>query len=414
MSIAVKKICIISTRHISYNPRVLKEADALYCSGYKVVVVTVNNHNLQSMFDEELMKERSWSLITVNFRRSVKREKLKWLILSFQNKIYNQLKKISLRNDIAEKAAEKAYSSLKKLAINEKADLYIVHHAEALGIGFHAAKKNNSKWGFDAEDFHTGMNKADEPSDKDFIIPFLEEKYLPTANYITAASKGIAEAYKKKYRLSQKINVILNVFPHEQLSATSVASPVKFYWYSQVIGPTRNLEQLMLAAGKLKGSFELHFRGSFHNEEYKLLLLKLAAEYGLENNIFFHEPIMAERLIIDASQFDIGLALESDVSINRNVCVTNKIFCYLMAGLAIVGTDTMGQKDIFTHFPGAVKECKMNDEVDLAIAMQYFIDHPGQLAMAKKTARGAAEQQFNWECESKKFLMTIQNVLTDQ
>src|SRR5690606_9054667 len=124
----------------------------------------------------------------------------------------------------------------------------------------------------------------------------------------------------------------------------------------------------------------------------------------------FHEPILSEKLILNANQFDVGLALETDISTNRNVCITNKIFCYLMAGLAIIGTDTFGQKDIFRHFSNAVKECKMNDVEELAKSMQYFIDHPDKLEMAKNAARQAALQEFNWEAESKKFIKTIEGI----
>ena len=71
----VKKICIVTTRHISYNPRVLKEADAFFSRGYEVSVVTVNNHHDQRRFDKELMQTRAWNLVTVNFRKEVSSEK---------------------------------------------------------------------------------------------------------------------------------------------------------------------------------------------------------------------------------------------------------------------------------------------------------------------------------------------------
>ena len=410
----MKKICIVSTRHISYNPRVLKEADTLHNAGYSVVVVTINNHHLQSRFDEELMKERSWSLRTVNYRKSVKKERMRWLKLSLQNKILGQLRKISLKYGIAEMVADKAYNSLRKIAIKEKADLYIAHHVETLGIAFSAAKINNAKWGFDAEDFHSEMEDSYSHSGEKKLAEFLENKYLHQCDYFTASSRGIGEAYKKKYNLKQHFTVILNSFPLVPLHIKQVNYPIKFYWYSQVIGPTRGLEQLIIACGKLRGHFELHLRGTIQNESYKSLLLKLAIENGVQDKIYFHEPILAEQIISNAVQFDVGLALEYETSLNKKFCVANKIFAYLMSGLAIVGTDTFGQKNIFTHFPGAVKICKMDNSIDLAKAMQYFIDYPDQLEMAKKSARQAAEQEFNWEKESSKFLKTIEGIIENE
>lgn len=410
----MKKICIISNRHISYNPRVLKEADALHNAGYLVVVVTVNNHHQQGLFDSELMKERSWSLITVNFRKSVTKEKMNWIKLSLKNKIYIQLKRISLGHGIAEKAADKAYSSLKEIAVNEKADLYISHHAETLGIAYSAARINKAKWGFDAEDFHSGMDESYSHAGEKELIEFIESKYLKRCKYITASSRGIGEAYKKKYNLLQTYTVILNSFPLVPLQIKKVAYPIKFYWYSQVIGPTRGLEQLVIACGKLKGRFELHLRGTLQSDDFKSLLLKLGKENNVESKIYFHEPIIADQIIANAVQFDVGLALESNTSLNRNFCVPNKIFAYLMSGLAIVGNDTFGQKDIFKYFPDAVKQCKMNDIESLTTSMQYFIDNPEQLQFAKKSARQAAEQHFNWELESNKFIKTIEGILENE
>lgn len=408
---ANQKICIVSTRHISYNPRVLKEADTLNKAGFMVTVVTINNHELQNKFDQLLMKNRQWKLVTVNFRKSIKKEKLRWIVLSLQNRFFNILKKITVHRQIAEKAADKAYSLLKKAAIKQKADLYIAHHAEALGAAYAAAKINNAKWGFDAEDFHSGMSENFNQQNESQLLSFIEKKYLPKCNYITAASKGIGEAYKNKYRLQQQPSTILNVFPKMDQEPSIVQPPIKFYWYSQVIGPTRNLELLMNAAGKLRGDFQLHLRGSFHSQEYHVYLQNLIRENNITEHVYFHKPIIAEEIISEATAYDVGLALESAISINRNICVTNKIFSYLMSGLAIVGTDTYGQKDIFTKFSEAVKECKMDDEEGLAEAMQYFIDHPDQLTLAKTAARKAAINQFNWETESEKLLNTIEMVL---
>lgn len=405
----MKKICIVTTRHISYNPRVLKEADLLFKNGYEVCVVTVNNNLQQSRFDEEIMKDRKWRLKTVDFRKELKDEKRRWLRLSIRQKLFSKLSGASYKNGIAERAINKAFDELLALAIVEKADLYITHHPEALPIGFLAAKKNSSKFGFDAEDFHTGMNEGAGESKEEALIVYLEKKYLPYCAYITAASKGIAEAYVKKYTIPQP-EVILNVFPLKPLSVGEVNSPVKFYWYSQVIGANRNLELLLQAAGSLKGNFELHLRGSFQSSAYHQTLLTLVEQYKLKGSVFFHPPIVAEQIIGDANQYDVGLALESDVSVNRNICVTNKIFTYLMAGLAIVGTDTYGQKDIFSHFPHAVQVCKMTQE-DLARCMLFFIEHKSQLFQAKQLARQAAETTFNWEHSSNQFLQTVKKTL---
>lgn len=405
----IKKICIVTTRHISYNPRVLKEADTFFNNGYEVSVVTINNHSGQYKFDEELMKTRSWKFKTVNFRKEIKTEKFYWFYISLLQELYLLLSNFSLKFGIAERAALKGFGALARLAKKEKADVYLLHHAESLGVGFKAASKN-AKIGFDAEDFHSGMNESGNLTKEDKIISFLEKKYLPRCTYFTVASKGIGEAYVNKYGI-KGAGVILNVFPKEEVASAKIHEPIRFYWYSQVIGPNRNLETLLVAAAQIKDPFEIHLRGSFHNPEYEKLIKDLLYALHLTANVFFHEPILSEDIIKDAARFDVGLALESDISINRNICVTNKIFSYLMSGLAIIGTDTYGQQDIFSHFDEAVRICKKNDVNDLAKAMIFYIHNHDKLLLAKQAARKAALERFNWEIESGKLISNFKKSL---
>lgn len=409
----MKKICIVTTRHISYNPRVLKEADAFFGRGYSVSVITVNNHFGQHQFDRELMASRQWTLKTVDFRKEIKAEKGYWLRLSVVQKLYMLLSRLTLGFGIAERAALKGFDALQRLAKQEGADFYLAHHAEALGVAYKAAKANGAGFGFDAEDFHSGMSENGQTSREDELIAYLEAKYLPHCSYLTAASKGIGEAYADKYKVPLR-NTILNVFPKEKIAGTAVNTPLRFYWYSQVIGPNRSLETLMQAAARVNHPFEIHLRGSFHSQEYKTKLEAMVQREGLQTKVFFHPPILAENINKDAAKYDVGLALESDISFNRNICVTNKIFSYLMSGLAIIGTDTYGQKDIFEQFPDVVRLCRQNNSGELAAAMTFFIEHPEQVLAAKKAARKAADQRFNWEVESERLLAGFEKSLNQK
>lgn len=403
------KICIVTTRHISYNPRVLKEADALHENGHDVVVVTINNNSTQHRFDTALMQKRGWKLQTINFRKDEKQEKLYWFWLSLVQNFFTKISALTFGFGIVERAVLKGFSPLLKLAKRQQADLYIAHHAEALGIASKAADFWGVPFAFDAEDFHTGMNESGVDEEVSQPIAWLEAKYLPKCTYISAASTGIGRAYENKYVLSPT-ETILNVFPTEKIPVGTASAPVRFYWYSQVIGPNRSLEVLLDAAARIQQPFELHLRGDYHNEDYRHKFLQLIADRRLSDKVFVHPPILAEEIIRDAAQFDVGLALESAVSENRNICVTNKIFSYLMSGLAIVGTDTAGQKEIFSHFGKAVKLCTQNDPEELATAMRYFIDNIDELIEAKTAARNLALERYNWEVESKKLLTQIERL----
>src|SRR5262249_61364981 len=94
----------------------------------------------------------------------------------------------------------------------------------------------------------------------------------PAADYITASSPRIAEVYQPLSR-SGLPRVVLNVFPKAQRPSSPKSAepvlPVTLYWFSQVIGPGRGLEDIVRALGRTPaGSAQLHLRGQWwHGDE---------------------------------------------------------------------------------------------------------------------------------------------------
>ena len=103
----MKKICIISNQHISYNPRVLKEADALKEAGYNVRVITVCNNSEQHRFDQELMASRKWEIKTVNYRRGYGAETVRWFWTGFRKRLFEKLsEKLTFSYRFAERTSQ--------------------------------------------------------------------------------------------------------------------------------------------------------------------------------------------------------------------------------------------------------------------------------------------------------------------
>lgn len=434
-------ICIISSKHVSYNPRVVKEADALAAAGHEVTVVTVCNNRAQALLDEGVMASRGWRLLTVRYRRQGVAERLRWLRLTFRQKVHAKwLARLTLGLGVAERAQGREHPELKSLACAVHADLYVAHHAEALGAACAAARRHRARFAFDAEDCHSEMfghpvlpTQAADQADmvrqllagsasgprnpEQRRIEYLERKYLPHCDYLTAASDGIAEAYACKYGLDRP-TPILNVFPLAPLAAHSTserearascradpshANPLRLYWYSQVIGPGRGLEEAVQALALLPVPAELHLRGSAQ-PGYVETLMNMAAGLAVGDRLHLHPPCPPDGLITEAARHDIGLALETGKEINNLLASSNKLFTYMNAGLAIIATDTPGQRSILEQTPLAGRLCRMNDPASLAEAIVHLLETPHALLRAQQASRAAAETRFNWELESKKLL----------
>src|SRR5262249_18327136 len=160
-----------------------------------------------------------------------------------------------------------------------------------------------------------------------------ESRYLFQCRHLTAASPGIARAYRDRYGIS--MTPILNVFPLTQAPVEAAASrdrkqsdPLSIYWFSQTIGPGRGLELFIQAMGKMPGRVILSLRGSDFLG-YSARLTTLAAEAGVADAIRFLPSASSDEMARLAAQHDIGLASELGTPPNRAISLTNKIFVYL-------------------------------------------------------------------------------------
>ena len=465
-------ICIVSTMHVSYNPRVVKEADALSNAGHTVTVVAVSNNSQQALLDRGVMIDRNWRLLTVSYSKDTLLGRIRSLWFSLRQRLlWKILNPITHHYGFAEHAQAIEFPELRQLACSVKADLYIAHHVEALPATHATAMRHQARFAFDAEDFHSGMfNRPNFTAQEEDLpetvqnlliateampknreqqrIEYLENKYLPLCDYITAASDGIAEAYALKYKLPRP-TTILNVFPLETLPVHDKAvdevqdsihhspftihglqkdihhspftihdpqalkskaenlKPYKLYWYSQVIGPGRGLEDAVRALSLLEKPCELHLRGT-PSEPFVTALTGLATKLGVQDRLFFYLPCPPDALISEATRYDIGLALETGKELNNLLAASNKMFSYMNAGLAIVATGTPGQREIMEQVPDAGLLCRMNDADNLSVAIDRLLGDDYLLDLARKASRRAAEERFNWQIEACLFVNLIE------
>jgi hypothetical protein len=96
--------------------------------------------------------------------------------------------------------------------------------------------------------------------------------------------------------------------------------------------------------------------------------------------------------------FDVGLALEQvDDSRSRALCLSNKAFTYILAGLAVVFTDTPGQRRLALDLgPGALLY-KPGEVRVLADGLKAWAEDEARLLAARKTAWAAACRRWHWQ-----------------
>lgn len=401
------KVVLISSGQPALNPRLVKEADALADAGHEVLVIFAYWNNWGDVFSKKLLAKKKWTTVCAGGHPV--ESPFIYFISRVLYKVFQRLYKVFSTNVFADVAIARAAFFLAMKAKKHSADLYTGHNLGALPAVIKTAGKYNAKCGFDAEDFHRCESNDDVNSFNYVIAKAIEDKYFSKLDYLTASSPLIADQYHQLYPHIDPA-VILNVFPTDgQALPVAVKHGVlKLFWFSQTIGSNRGIENIAAALKLLnQDGFELHLLGYISDSDKQELINTTLN--GI--NVVFHEPMPPDEIISFAAQFDIGLASENNEPFNRDICLTNKIFTYMQAGLVIVASDTTAQSELMSKYPQAGKIYKKNDPDSLLRIIGHYLNNPEDVSKAKSSSFRIGREELNWENESVKFVQLVNSTL---
>jgi glycosyltransferase involved in cell wall biosynthesis len=398
-----RKIVIVTTGQPSTNPRMVKEVEAFIGNGFQVKVFYSYWASWGQVADKAILTKYSGVFKEVGGNPSTSR--ITYFISRLQYKVIRLL--CPVFPFLAQFALARTTLALRKAARREKADLYIAHNLGALPAAAIAAKSNKALLGFDAEDFHRGERAVSDPDYKSCC--WVEETYLPRCSYITAAAPLIAQAYEELIS-GIRLTVINNVFSKKFLQqiATHEENTLKLFWFSQTIGANRGLETVIMALNRLEGSrISVCLLGDC-SPVYKEQLTRLAND---PSAITFMAPVKSDDIFSIAATFDVGLSTEVPHCLNRDFCLTNKLFSYLLAGNCIVASDTSAQSQFLSQNHAVGVLYRHNDADHLAAQLDKLYKDKSYLSQCRQNAVLLAASTYNWEEESRTLLSIIDHIL---
>lgn len=411
------RICLISPGHLTSNPRLVKEADALTEAGHEVTVISGWSFPPHQAEDQRF-ESRPWAHYRrVTFGALATPQRRFWQRL--RQRVAHWLVRLGARSPaIATRAWHPAGPDLIRTARQVRADLYIAHYPAALPAAALAARAHRGRYAFDAEDFHLG-DFPEEPA-YDFqrrLLRMIEGRYLPGCVFTTAASPGIAQAYADAYGIPLPV-VLLNVFPlsyaPEAPSPRGTTSPgPSLYWFSQTIGPDRGLESAVRAIALADCKPHLHLRG-FVSDAYRQRLVALARAMGVENRLHLLPPAPPERMERLAAVYDVGLVAETGATPNRRIALTNKLFTYALAGIPMLLSDIPAHRAVQLEAGEAARLFRSEDPASLAQALDSWLHAPpAVLAQAREAAYRLGQESWNWEREREQLLAALAFLFSD-
>jgi glycosyltransferase involved in cell wall biosynthesis len=405
-------ICLITSAQPSANPRLLKEAKTLFSNGYKVNVIWCPISPWADEFDKELFNEFP-KIKWIKAGYHAKKEPFRYLLARMRQKIWQLIyRQIGDHFGAAIKSYVLFSQELKEAALKCKAELYIGHNLGSLPAIVRASKKLNAKSIFDLEDFHRGESDAKSYHFK--FVSNVEGKFIPLVNILTAASPAITGAYKSIFS-GKEITTINNVFPIQYATEKIKElpqKPLKVFWFSQFVGKKRGIENVIKAISLFQNDeIIITLLGSCSNE-VKNYFLSLASSYNLiHDQLIFLNSVNEKDIVKVASQHHIGLASEISDIPNRDLCLTNKIFMYMLAGNALVLSDTNAQKDFLETYPGVGLLYNQDYPSSLKSLLQKYMDDPELLNQHRLSSLQVATKQLNWDVEGIKWMKLVNKMI---
>lgn len=413
------RICIVSSGSLSSGPRVEKEADALTSAGYSVHVLVCHTLPLMAEWDARLAARKPWGFSVVTWPPRARGAFAKAAGMAIRMgtralheaaaRATHRLGALPIVLDLA--SSERLFPLLFR-ARSLRADLFIAHNLGALPVAAALALRSGALLAFDAEDDHVGQNLDPRAI---ALADALQARYLPRCTHVTAPSDGIASLLAERYGIT-KPTVVHNAFPWALRQALDgetrerTSPSISLYWYSQTLGLDRGLADLIGAAGLLRGDFQVHLRGNATPDVCDALR-DLARAHGIADRLHLHPQTHPDELLSRTAEHDIGFALEPPTTRNRLQTVANKLFFYMLAGLAVVATETPGQKRVMQTVPRAGFTYPPGDVQALALGLQAWFDDPDALREARAAALEAARTQWSWERESVQLVARVRESL---
>lgn len=403
-------IAIVTGAHLCRNPRVVKEATALHEAGHRVTVLGPATDERLSELDAALVREGGFEHRVVVDIRPGSAERTR-------HRLVRRLATEAGARLGWERPEALGYGMRATLAAARDlaADLTIGHQEVGTWV---VAKLMDDGFavGADIEDWYSEDLLPEARVGRPLgVLRQCEGQLIRRGRHVTTTSEALADALAEAYD-GPTPTVIYNAFPWaERADLDDVrrdrkdTSRPSLHWVSQTIGPGRGLETLCAALQRVKQPIDVHLRGRASDADLQWLRDLFPEDRG--HRLHVHDLVPPQELLGRIAEHDIGLALEDYDPPSRNLTVTNKILHYLVAGLAVVATDTAGQQEVAAYAPEAVLLCRGNDAASLAAQIEALVREPGDLERAKEAALAAAQERFSWERQAPTLVASVEDAL---
>jgi len=385
-----KHVCMHVLGEARTDGRVMREARALVAAGFTVSIVDIESddkrpvtENVDGVYLEHIMMP-SWFVPT--------RFKL-WFLAKMVHMLIQSLIRV----------------------LRAPADIYHAHEEMALPACYIAARLRKKPVVFDSHEL---------PLSEQHIIRWprlcacssqLLKWMVPHCAGVITVSPPIAQELRRRFRASQ-VHLLRNVPVYRRVPKSDklrqrlgLSPDTRIALYQGNLQPDRELERLVYTATSLEQNIVIVMMGKGPEETVEQLKTLIERE-GVADRVKLLPPVPYAELLDWTASADLGLIVYAPQrSENIQLCLPNKLFEYLMAGLPVlVSSLDVVAEVIRTYEVGAVAPSLA--PTDIGTALNTLLKDSSALVRMRQNALAAAENEFCWEKEHRQLINLYQHI----
>jgi len=394
------RILIITPKQPSGNPRMRKSADALSMAGHEVHVLYAYGAPWADEADVPILASANWSFEVIGGHPI--KARFAYFISRLERKFYEVLGN-------TERATCRSLNQYVRKAENWNPEVVIGHNPGALAPAIEIGKQLHIPVLFDAEDYHRGESYWVRVK-QEHKMTEIEDRYMPQLTAMTTAAPLISDTYRSLYP-NLDVTTVNNAFSKRNQPAApqSTTGPLKVVWFSQVVGLDRGLQEFIAGMNLVKDiPLELNILGLSTTEKNEMLTSMVESP---EHRIAFHSPRSEAELFSFLGSHEIGLALEIPFAHNREICRTNKLYTYPLAGCYMFASRTQSQEQFISEYPVTGQLIDLDEPRSIGTAIREADSNRKELLRKREQTWQLAIDDLNWETESQVLVNVVEGVI---
>ncbi len=268
-------------------------------------------------------------------------------------------------------------------------DVDVVHANDLATLPAGTLLARRARLVYDAHELYSDF-EPDPPRLYRAAISALERFFARRADAVVTVSDPLAGELTERLRLRARPLVVLNA---PELVEDEPAPPGD--------GPLRAIYQGAFGSGRPLGDLVEAARLAPH-VHFTIRVVRMPPEVvradverlGLTERVHVAEPVPPTELVAGLRGFDVGLIFDRPVTRNSELSAPNKLFEYLMAGLAVAAPNLPGLVDLVNGVGVTFEPARPEA---LAAVLEELSADRERLERLRNAARTAAVERFNAE-----------------